>query len=426
MPPKFRRAVPPGESVQRLLGSARLSDATKRGYLGRVRQYLREVQMAPDELVATARARPREFEERFIAFLRETGRRSSPSTTTAFRDSVKRFLEISRVEGVNWGYVNEFVPGAKKAGQDRAPTLEEVRRIVDVADLRMKCLVLFLCSSGARIGAVQWLRWKDVEEVEAGGEKFARVTIYRGEPEEYVTFMTPECHRYWQEYRRWRESIGEKVTPSSHVFVTQGNATSFNPNAVRPASVKTLKNLLGRLLGNLGLRSAISERGGYRSYEFKQAHGFRKFFKTRMEVAGAKPLAIETMMGHNTGVSKSYYKPTTDELATEYSKAIAELTVVKGGRGMDKDAVLATIRREMMGGRYTEEEIREFGDLSRLTVGQFVEILDRKAMGLNGNSSQKVVPLSEVKAMVEQGWEYVSQLPDGYTIVRLPRPSGGA
>jgi integrase len=425
MPPKFRKAVPPGESVQRLLGSARLSDATKRGYLGRVRQYLREAQMAPDELVAAARSRPREFEERFIAFIRETGRRSSTSTTTAFRDSVKRFLEINRVEGVNWGYVNEFVPGAKKAGQDRAPTLEEVRRVVDVADLRMKCLVLFLCSSGARIGSVQWLRWKDVEEVEVGGEKFAKLVIYRGEPEEYVTFITPECHRYWQEYRRWRESIGEKVAPSSHVFVTQGNATSFNSGGVRPASVKTLKNLLGRLLDNLGLRSAISERGGYRNYEFKQAHGFRKFFKTRMEVAGVKPLAIETMMGHNTGVSKSYYKPTTEELAKEYSKAIAELTVVKGGKGLDKDAVLATIRREMMGGRYTEEEIREFGDLSRLTVGQFVEILDRKAMGLNGNSAQKVVPLSEVRALVEQGWEYVSQLPDGYTIVRLPKPANG-
>ena len=113
-------------------------------------------------------------------------------------------------------------------------------------------------------------------------------------------------------------------------------------------------------------------------------------------------------------------------MAGEHSKAIAELTVVKGGRGMDKDAVLATIRREMTGGRYSEEEIREFGDLSRLTVGQFVEILDRKAMGLNGNSSQKVVPLSEVRAMVEQGWEYVSQLPDGYTIVRLPRAAGGS
>ena len=67
-----------------------------------------------------------------------------------------------------------------------------------------------------------------------------------------------------------------------------------------------------------------------------------------------------------------------------------------------------------------------FGDLSKLSKEQFVEIVNSKALGLYGKSSQKVVPASEVRAMVEQGWEYVSQLPDGYTIVRLPRPSGGS
>ena len=117
---------------------------------------------------------------------------SSSSTTMSFRDSVKRFLEINRVETVNWSYINEFVPSAKKAGQDRAPTSDEIRRMIDVSDLRMKCLVLFLCSSGARIGSVSYLRWRDVEEVGAGGEKFAKVTIYRGEPEQYVSFVVPE------------------------------------------------------------------------------------------------------------------------------------------------------------------------------------------------------------------------------------------
>jgi hypothetical protein len=100
--------------VQRLLDSARLSDATKKGYLGRVQQYLRDAQMSTDELVEAARSHPREFEERFVRFLQETGRRSRTSTTTAFRDSVKKSLEINRVEEVKWGYVNEFVQGAKK------------------------------------------------------------------------------------------------------------------------------------------------------------------------------------------------------------------------------------------------------------------------------------------------------------------------
>ena len=73
----------------------------------------------------------------------------------------------------------------------------------------------------------------------------------------------------------------------------------------------------------------------------------------------------------------------------------------------------------MLSTRYSEEEIKGMGDLSRMTTEQFVELLNKKALGLKG--SQKVVPAAEVRALVEQGWEYVSQLPDGYTIVRLPR-----
>jgi hypothetical protein len=90
------------------------------------------------------------------------------------------------------------------------------------------------------------------------------------------------------------------------------------------------------------------------------------------------------------------------------------------------ETVLTTIRRKMLSVAYSEEEIARFGDLSKLSKEQFVEIVNRKALGLYGKNSQKVVPASEVRAMVEQGWEYVSQLPDGYTIVRLPRPANGS
>ena len=54
--------------------------------------------------------------------------------------------------------------------------------------------------------------------------------------------------------------------------------------------------------------------------------------------------------------------------------------------------------------RYSEEEIAGFGDLSKLSKQQFVEMPDRKALELSGQSNQKVVPLSEVRDMVEQGW----------------------
>ena len=200
----------------------------------------------------------------------------------------------------------------------------------------------------------------------------------------------------------------------------------FDPADVKPVKVRTLKAQLGVLLGQIGLRTLLVERPNYKCYEWKQAHGFRKFFKTRMEVAGVKPLVIETLMGHSTGVSSSYFKPTEREMLVEYAKGVENVTVLGMKPTMSEETVLTTIRREMLSARYSEEEIIQFGDLSKLSTEQFVELLNRKAMGLNGNSNQKVVPLSEVKVMVEQGWEYVSQLPDGYTIVKLPKPAGSS
>lgn len=41
------------------------------------------------------------------------------------------------------------------------------------------------------------------------------------------------------------------------------------------------------------------------------------------------------------------------------------------------------------------------------------------AMANNG-SRQKVIPISEVRNYIVQGWEYVASLPDNSAIVKLP------
>ena len=62
------------------------------------------------------------------------------------------------------------------------------------------------------------------------------------------------------------------------------------------------------------------------------------------------------------------------------------------------------------------------GDLSELEESKMRELLDRKrkqSLGLNGNR-QKVVQMGDVKRFIEEGWEYLSTLPSGEAVVRLP------
>jgi len=56
-------------------------------------------------------------------------------------------------------------------------------------------------------------------------------------------------------------------------------------------------------------------------------HSLRKWFKTRCEIAGMKPINIEKLMNHSTGISDSYYRATEQELLEDYLKALGMLSI---------------------------------------------------------------------------------------------------
>ena len=408
-------------SIVTLRASGKLALQTKENYILRIRAYLRRVGMSPDQFIQTVSGHPKAFEEDFVKFIAEVSGTSASSTTAFWRDSLRRFLEINRVKGVDWDYVNQFIPKVRKSGQDRAPTLEEIRKVVTVADLRTKCLILFLTSSGARVGSIEYLHWRDIQEAEFEGWKLAKVTIYRGEPEEYETFASPECYEYLLKYREIREKVGEVITPSSPVFVKEVNKRRFDQRKVKPVSVRTLKNQMGELLNQMKMGEKVTDTKNYRSYEWKQCHSFRKFFKTRMEMSGVKPIITEMLMGHTVGVANSYMKPTQDEMASEYVKAVPNLTIIGAiGEKADKNV---EFKREILlkVGGYSKEEVEKLSlaDMEDAEIQRLVKERFLGPMASNGGR-QKVVPISEIETYLTQGWEYVAALPNEKAILKLP------
>jgi hypothetical protein len=73
-------------------------------------------------------------------------------------------------------------------------------------------------------------------------------------------------------------------------------------------------------LRSIGLRKEKKKRHDF------SVHGFRKYFKTRAEQSGVKPINVEILMGR-VGISDSYYKPTETELLEDYLKSVDALTV---------------------------------------------------------------------------------------------------
>lgn len=96
--------------------------------------------------------------------------------------------------------------------------------------------------------------------------------------------------------------------------------------ATVPRKLKSsgIKRLLERALWEQGIRQSLAS--GVRRHEWKAAHGFRKFYKTHTEQV-MKPINVEITLGHNIGISASYYKPKENEVLEDYLKAVDLLTI---------------------------------------------------------------------------------------------------
>src|SRR5262245_33930296 len=86
-----------------------------------------------------------------------------------------------------------------------------------------------------------------------------------------------------------------------------------------------VKRVVEDALWTQGIRTKLET--NKKRHEFQSDHGFRKWFKTRCEIAGMKPINIKKLMGHSIGISDSYYRATESELLDDYSKAVPALTI---------------------------------------------------------------------------------------------------
>ena len=303
------------------------SPSTRESYLKKLRLFLRFAKMGPDEVIELAKNTPKDLEQllmQFIHWLRSRG--VSGSTIRQHIQAVKHLLVMNDLgTAINWDKLSKMMPKARKIGMDRAPTKEEIRKLLEYADVRLRALILLLCSSGIRIGSVEYLRWKHVKPVEYKDQKFAKliVPVSKGDNEVYITFMTPEAYEALLEYRRMREAEGEKITPDSPLIRVVKWSKSEAKGVPLPANSKTLRNEIHKLWEKAGLR----ERSGGRPHEVKAVHGFRKFFATRLENAGVGRSMVETLLGHKISVVSNYFKPSERELLEAYAKAIKELTI---------------------------------------------------------------------------------------------------
>ena len=222
--------------------------------------------------------------------------------------TLKKFYEMNDVV-LNWKKISQYIGEYKKVNKDRAYKHEEIKTLVDRADVRMKAVLLLLASTGIRIGAIPDLKLKHLT-----GNK---ITVYENTKEEYYTFCTPEAENVVTEYLDYRRRSGEKLTPESPLFRKQFDMNDLEQTRKQsqPIKLNTLNKILDLHLQRCGLRTVDHvETEAKKRKEVARAHGFRKFFTTQLVNSKLNPEIREMLLGHKIGLSSAYYRPTESEM----------------------------------------------------------------------------------------------------------------
>jgi len=411
-----------GESA-RLFFEAIRSRYTRDSYERRLIVFLSNLGMPIDSFVDKAKTDPAWAQKTILDCLlaekqRFLGKEIQAASVRNKLKPLKLLLEMNDVAGINWKKISRMMPSARRYALDRAPTVQELREMVGRSDIRFQAVILTMASSGIRLGAWDYLDWGHVEPLKMEGRVVAaKLTVYAGEPEEYVTFVTPEAYEKLQEYMRFREKQGEKITPRSPLARDRWQTTSgrqgwnFVGKAEVPLRLRSLgvKRLFEDMMWRLGYRKEKKRRHDF------SVHSIRKFFKTRAETV-MRPINVETLMGHSTGISDSYYRPTDTELLEDYLKAVPLLTLSE----VEEVRHASQLSREQLEGRLQQLE----GLVSRLTtnIGQqaLAQGQSRSAGTSSGSSPRKIVKAEEIESYIEKGWEPVLTLPDGRVVIKEP------
>ena len=349
-------------------------------------------------------------------------------TTKGYVTAVKSWWRFNDLE------VRKRVTIKQGAGiydNERVPTREELQRILDVSGMREKVAASLIAFCGFRpqvfgdFLGTDGLVLGDVPEMEVAGRevRFSKVpalvrvrkTISK-KRNAYFAFAPQQACDYLKNYLEWRIGRGEGLTPESPLLTA---VWDYDPRQAARIRTANIQKTIGKSMRKAGF--------GWRPYVL------RRYFDVRMMEAEADGLIIPDWrafwMGHAGSmeatytVNKALPEATIEKMREAFGRACEKHLTTGKAEGLTRETMLATFNRRFLKlSGWADGEVEALGDLGAIGEERLQELLEQKSMrklGLNANR-QKVVQIGDVKRFIEEGWEYLSTLPSGEAIVRLP------
>jgi integrase len=262
---------------------------------------------------------PRVIENEIIKFVVAMTKKGM--TYTAMKNYTTAVFSFYKINDIilNTNKISKFMPEQRKVKNDRAYTHEEIAKLLEIADERSRVIILLLASSGMRVGAISSLKIRNLE-----ADNHNKITIYEKSPEQYYSFITPECKKAVDQYLDMRSRYGEKLNGNSPLIREQFDIK----NQFSIKSPKTVASVgLQWILRDLARRYNVISNN-----DIPVAHGFRYFWMNQAVKSKMNAEQREMLLGHKIGLASAYYRPNEEEMFAEYEKAIDLLTIDPANR----------------------------------------------------------------------------------------------
>lgn len=194
----------------------------------------------------------------------------SPNYIPSIIAPVELFYTMNEVN-LNSKRLHKMFPTKTKKGGYGSYTKEHIRIMLQATrKKRTRALILFLSSTGCRVGVIPELKLGHITNI----EDCKQVLCYAGTKDEYVTFMTPEASKAFDDYLEERQQDNERLTPESPAFrkdYVLGSipAETMNPGTVKNALYITIKDIPKTKTGN--------------RFNIPTLHGLRKYFNVTLK-----------------------------------------------------------------------------------------------------------------------------------------------
>ena len=249
--------------------------------------------------------------------------RYAPKSINAWDGAVRSFFTavLGKAGMIN---VKNYSEGQVATRKDLVPTLEELKKMLDVSNLEEKFRIIFIAQTGMRVSDALKLKVGDIKrELDLGKVPLAITFVPKKDSEligERITFLASDGVEILKQYFEWRKQNGETIMYESPLFVSRTH------RGIKPITSHRFNDTIKRAAKKAGLN-------GDWKYGVMRVHCLRKFFITQLTNHGIEDKIVNFFVCHKiSDIDRVYWFRRVEELRKIYAQRQQYLSPINGNK----------------------------------------------------------------------------------------------